>query len=143
MMPMSLGLGYKSNEDSMNSTRHPRMDRERRTVEAMLDLYCHHQHGSNNGLCAECEALRIYAGRRLEVCPFQEGKTTCAKCPVHCYQVAMRERIRTVMRYAGPRMLYRHPIMTLQHMVDGLRNEPVRSGKTGPGRSKVLEEAKE
>jgi hypothetical protein len=31
-----------------------------------------------------------------------------------------------VMRYAGPRMLYRHPIMTLQHMIDGLRGEPSR-----------------
>jgi hypothetical protein len=38
----------------------------------------------------------------------------------------MREQIRAVMRYAGPRMLYRHPIMTLQHMIDGTRDEPSR-----------------
>jgi len=38
----------------------------------------------------------------------------------------MRERIRAVMRFAGPRMFYRHPIMTLQHMIDGVREEPVR-----------------
>jgi hypothetical protein len=38
----------------------------------------------------------------------------------------MREQIRAVMRYAGPRMLYRHPIMTLQHMIDGRREKPIR-----------------
>ena len=104
-----------------------RMIRERRTVEAMIGLYCHGQHGTPSGLCADCEALRNYARQRLAKCPFQEGKTTCAKCPVHCYKPEMRERIRAVMRYAGPRMLYRHTIMALQHMVDGRRDEPIRA----------------
>jgi hypothetical protein len=27
----------------------------------------------------------------------------------------MRERIREVMRYAGPRMLYRHPVLAGKH----------------------------
>lgn len=105
---------------------HPRMSRERRTVEAMIGVYCRGQHGTNGELCMECAALRSYARQRLQRCPFQEGKTTCAKCPVHCYKPAMREGIRAVMRYAGPRMLYRHPIMTLQHLIDGLREEPRR-----------------
>lgn len=123
----------------MSADHHPRMTRERSTVEAMIALYCHQQHGSNNGLCTECETLRIYAGRRLQSCPFQEGKTTCAKCPVHCYKMDMRERIRAVMRYAGPRMLYRHPLMTVKHMVDGLRKEPVRTRppRTGPAKAEI------
>jgi hypothetical protein len=104
---------------------HPRTNRERRTVEAMLDIYCHGQHDAERGLCEECETLRDYARQRLQKCPFQAGKTTCAKCPVHCYKPEMRERIRAVMRYAGPRMLYRHPILTLQHMLDGVRDKPV------------------
>jgi hypothetical protein len=36
----------------------------------------------------------------------------------------MRERVRVAMRYAGPRMLFRHPIMALLHLIDGLRKEP-------------------
>ncbi len=36
----------------------------------------------------------------------------------------MRERIRDVMRFAGPRMPWRHPYLTLRHMLDG-RKEPV------------------
>ena len=80
-------------------------------------------------LCADCEALRDYARQRLEKCPFQAGKTTCAKCPIHCYQPEQRESIRAVMRYAGPRMLLRHPILTLCHLVDGLRKEPIRQAR--------------
>ena len=90
----------------------------------MIGLYCREEHGTDGGLCGECEALRDYARQRLLKCPFQQGKTTCAKCPVHCYKPDMRERIRAVMRYAGPRMLVRHPILALLHLLDGLRKSP-------------------
>lgn len=93
----------------------------------MIGLYCqaqHGQHGNNGRLCAECAALRDYAWLRLEKCPFQAGKTTCAKCPIHCYKPEQRAAVRTVMRYAGPRMLLRHPLLALLHLLDGLRKEP-------------------
>ncbi len=47
----------------------------------------------------------------------------------------MREQIRAVMRYAGPRMVYRHPMMTLFHFVDGLRKEPIWPGVRTAGSS--------
>jgi predicted amidophosphoribosyltransferase len=109
------------------------MERERKTLEAMIDLYCQGLHNSGDGLCPECHALRDYARQRLQKCPYQEGKTTCAKCPTHCYKPAMREQIRAVMRYAGPRMPVRHPLMTLQHMVDGRRQEPLGARKRATG----------
>jgi predicted amidophosphoribosyltransferase len=87
----------------------------------MIHLYCRDRHGSQGELCAECEALLAYARARLDRCPFQENKVTCARCPVHCYRPEQRERIRAVMRYAGPRMLFRHPVLALLHLVDGLR----------------------
>jgi hypothetical protein len=111
----------------------------------MIRLYCrerhvhaqhgreravHTQHEGKGQLCPECDELWQYAQVRLDKCPYQKGKTTCAKCPVHCYQPAMRDRVRTVMRYAGPRMLVRHPLMALQHLIDGLRKEPVRPRDT-------------
>lgn len=120
---------------------HPRMENERRTVEAMIDIYCHQYHGTRKGLCSDCEALRNHARQRLQNCPFQDGKTTCAKCPVYCYKPEMRKRIRAVMRYAGPRMVYRHPRMALQHMVNGLRQEPVRTEKTGGASVSVVKGA--
>lgn len=107
-----------------------RITREKRTVEAMIGLFCRAQHGTSHGLCAECTALQDYARLRLEKCPFQADKTACAKCPVHCYRPAERQQIRAVMRYAGPRMLLRHPWLALLHLLDGLRKEPARSLET-------------
>jgi hypothetical protein len=102
-----------------------RLRRERKSLEIMMALYCRKQHGGNRRLCSECEELSEYAFQRLEKCPFGEGKTTCAKCPVHCYKPVMRERIRKVMRYSGPRMIYRHPLLSLSHMADSRRAQPI------------------
>jgi len=111
------------------SDDHPRLKREEKTIAAMMRLYCRDHHGSKNELCTECSELLEYARFRLNKCPYQEGKTTCAKCPIHCYKPVMREQVRAMMRYAGPRMLFRHPILTLYHFIDGRREEPV--GYTG------------
>ncbi len=108
------------------SGSHSRIARESKTVRAMIAMYCrsHHRNGT---LCPACAELAEYALQRLRECPFQENKTTCARCPVHCYQPAMRQNIRTVMRYAGPRMTYRHPVMAIQHLLDKRREAPLRS----------------
>jgi hypothetical protein len=108
----------------MTKTETRRILREQKTVEAMIDIYCHDQHVTSNDLCAECRELREYARRRLEKCPFKENKTTCADCRVHCYKPDMREKIKQVMRYAGPRMAYRHPVLALFHFIDGFRKPP-------------------
>jgi hypothetical protein len=100
---------------------HPRLRREKITIDLMIELYCHEVHSIESGLCDECQELKNYASLRLEKCPYQEKKTTCAKCPTHCYQKAMRERIRVVMRYAGPRMLKHHPGLAVLHLLDGFR----------------------
>ena len=91
----------------------------------MIRHYCRDKHGAKQQLCPDCSKLLSYAGKRLQNCPFQEGKTTCGKCKVHCYKPVMREKIREIMRYVGPRMLTSHPIMGIQHIIDGLRKEPV------------------
>lgn len=90
----------------------------------MIRLYCHDRHGTRDELCAGCRELVDYARVRLERCPFGEDKPTCARCPVHCYRPEMRQRIRAVMRYAGPRMLLRHPLLAVRHLIDGLRRPP-------------------
>ena len=101
-----------------------RMIKEKNTLKDMIRLYCKDKHHSKNDLCDECNELINYAFERLDKCPFGEEKTTCAKCPVHCYKPLMREKIRDVMRYSGPRMLYRHPVNTLFHYIKGLKKEP-------------------
>ncbi|MDD4859808.1 MAG: nitrous oxide-stimulated promoter family protein [Dehalococcoidales bacterium] len=102
---------------------HPRIARERRTIAVMVSLHCRHTHASRE-MCPQCRSLLDYAFLRLDKCPFQHNKPTCAKCPVHCYQPERRAQMRAVMRYSGPRMIYRHPLLALFHLRDGLRKAP-------------------
>jgi hypothetical protein len=106
-----------------------RLAREQQTIDAMIAIYCRDHHGRRRGLCAECEGLRSYAEQRLVRCPFGDDKPTCANCKVHCYRAEMREAVKVVMRYAGPRMLLRHPILAIRHLwFDSRREAPDRSG---------------
>jgi len=103
--------------------RFRRRSREQEALEAMMRMYCRHHHG-RMPLCEECQALADYARRRLERCVFGDAKPTCANCLVHCYKAEMRERVRVMMRWAGPRMLLRHPVLAIRHMIDGKRPAP-------------------
>jgi len=96
----------------------PRLERERRTVAAMIQLFCRARHGAGASLCVACAELLRYTEARLAHCPFHADKPACAYCPTHCYAPAQRAQIRTVMRYAGPRMLWRHPVLALRHVLD-------------------------
>ena len=103
-----------------------RRAREFNTIVAMLRMYCRAHHGAKGApLCRDCIELRDYARRRLERCLFGEAKPTCVNCTVHCYKASMRERVRQVMGWAGPRMLWRHPVLAVWHLIDGRRPSPV------------------
>ncbi len=114
-----------------------RLEREKRTIAVMIAMYHRGVHNADP-LCPDCTALLEYALQRIEKCPFGENKPTCANCTIHCYaglrrggvnpqdyrvavlaQPEMRERVLAVMRYAGPRMLLRHPLLALLHLWDG------------------------
>ena len=90
----------------------------------MIDLYCRGQGHANRtdlqddtpALCPDCRRLLDYARDRIIRCPRMAVKSFCSACPVHCYTTDMREQIRVVMRYSGPRMLLHRPLMTLQHI---------------------------
>jgi hypothetical protein len=112
-----------------------RLAREKKTVTAMLRIYCRGHHDSDGELCPDCVGLYEYAMCRLDRCPFGSEKPTCANCPIHCYKPAMRERIRQVMRYAGPRMLLRRPILAVLHQLDSRKLAPDlgRKGNPQPG----------
>lgn len=93
--------------------------REKRMVREMIALYCHKQHGTRGGdLCPECAELASYAEARSERCLFMETKTFCSNCRVHCYKPDMRAKIRQVMRFAGPRMIFRRPISAVRHVIE-------------------------
>jgi predicted amidophosphoribosyltransferase len=100
-----------------STAENQRLDTERQTIRAMVQIYCRGNHLRVRGgeLCEDCQALLDYAMARLDRCPNVMKKPPCSKCTVHCYKPSRREQIKAVMRYAGPRMLWRHPIMALRH----------------------------
>jgi hypothetical protein len=107
----------------------PRIRNEKRTIDAMLGIYCQDLHRTVAGLCVSCERLRDYAHRRINTCPFHEQKPVCNRCEVHCYSQTRRNEIQEVMRYAGPRMPMRHPWLALLHLLDNLRAVPSLVGR--------------
>jgi hypothetical protein len=98
-------------------------EREKELVSQMIALYCKKQHHTTGTLCPECAALRDYARQRSEKCPFMESKTFCSNCKVHCYKPEMREKIREVMRFSGPRMIFHHPITAIRHVMESKKEK--------------------
>ena len=94
------------------------LEREKKTLAAMLDIYCREKHKTTGKkLCADCAGLWEYAKQRLAKCPFGAAKGACSKCEIHCYKPEMRKRIQDVMRYSGPRMLKKHPVIAARHLI--------------------------
>lgn len=56
-------------------------------------------------LCCECTKLLRHAIVMRVLCPL-DPKPRCRKCPQHCYQPGYRDKMETVMKYAGPRSLF-------------------------------------
>lgn len=102
----------------------PNIEQEKVTINCMIDLYCTKKHGQpKNQLCQECEDLKTYAMARLMYCRYGEQKSTCEKCPTHCYRKDYKQKIKQVMRFAGPRMMLYHPIMALRHLYKNLKHK--------------------
>ncbi|MCD8260357.1 MAG: nitrous oxide-stimulated promoter family protein [Bacteroides sp.] len=91
---------------------------EKATVEKMIALYCRHRH-KRTTLCDTCRKLIAYAHRRLDRCRFRADKPKCSRCTVHCYKPGMRTRIREVMRFSGPRILFYDPVSFFRHLFGG------------------------
>ncbi len=98
-------------------------EREKKLVSQMVRLYCRKKHKTQNGLCPVCGELDEYAKLRSDKCPFMETKTFCSNCKVHCYKPEMREKIRDVMRFSGPRMMLNHPILVVRHMIESQKEK--------------------
>lgn len=90
--------------------------REHKTIQAMIGIYCRDHHQETQELCVTCRELLDYAASRLDHCTFGAEKPVCSHCPIHCYRPQQREAIRSVMRYAGPRMILRHPLLAVFHL---------------------------
>ena len=98
-------------------------EREKKIVSQMIQLYCRKKHNTKGELCEECRSLTEYALLRSDKCPFMETKTFCSNCKVHCYKPDMREQIKEVMRFSGPRMMLYHPVAAVRHVIESKREK--------------------
>lgn len=90
---------------------------ELETIRKMILIYCGDVHsGDKKHLCPQCRELYQYASERMDRCIYGDHKPVCSQCPIHCYKPAMREAVKEVMRYSGPRMIWRSPLLTLRYM---------------------------
>ncbi len=89
---------------------------EKRTVGVMIRIYCSSFHKTETS-CDECKSLMLYTEKRTENCKFGNEKPSCKDCPVHCFSPEMKEKIKEVMRFSGPRMIYKHPVMAFLHLL--------------------------
>ncbi len=99
------------------------IEKEKKVLKKMITIYCQGKHKSTENLCNECSKLITYSFQKLNLCPFKENKPSCKKCPIHCYSPKMRERIKDVMKYSGPRMIFYTPTEWLKHKIEELFNK--------------------
>ncbi len=86
-------------------------------IPIMIRMYCKGKHKTKKGLCKDCEELKDYALLRLNKCPFKKNKKFCSFCKIHCYKEDMKVKIKEVMKYSGPRMIFSHPIFSIKHII--------------------------
>ena len=85
----------------------------------MIDIYCQKNHGNKKDeLCEECKELLEYAHKRLSFCKFGENKSTCSRCPIHCYKKDMKAKVKEVMKFSGPRLIIYNPIELVRHALN-------------------------
>lgn len=94
-----------------------KLKNEKITVKVMVEIFCHHKHNTKESLCMECEALLNYSTKRIDLCTYGDNKPVCSSCTVHCYQKDFRDKIKEVMRFSGPRMIFHHPILAIRHLL--------------------------
>ncbi len=92
-----------------------KIQRDQETIRLMVNLYARH-HPTLSGDPDHYTRLADYACQRLARCRFGESKPACKDCPIHCYRPDLREEMRQVMRWAGPRMILYAPRATMRHL---------------------------
>ncbi|MGL5938240.1 MAG: nitrous oxide-stimulated promoter family protein [Phocaeicola sp.] len=89
---------------------------DKKIVRVMVQIYCSHHHKGKE-LCVECADLLDYINRRINSCPLGDKKTTCKSCPIHCYSPNRRVQIQEVMKFSGKRIIFKHPIAAIRHLL--------------------------
>lgn len=98
-------------------------EQEKKLIPQMVKIYCkgHKHERGEDELCPECRELLDYSLFRLDKCPFKKNKQFCSFCKIHCYKPDMKVKIKDIMKYSGPKLLFSHPIFSISHVVQMIK----------------------
>jgi len=94
----------------------------------MIGMYCSYHHSAGD-LCSHCKDLLYYAYDRIENCVFGKGKPVCLACNIHCFGPEYKEKIRHIMRFSGPKMIFKYPGLAILHLIDKHKKAGLFPGK--------------
>lgn len=136
---MALDLSQKQ----IDRLKEPYIAKELETIEAMVQIYCRARHGQNS-LCPDCKEFIDYARKRLACCPYGSQKPVCQKCKCHCFGGTNKQKVKEVMAFSGPRLIFKRPGLLVRHLIASLRKAPakpkfsvIKKEKSGPNRPLV------
>ncbi len=89
---------------------------EKNTVYKMIRLFCNAHHNTDKQLCNDCSDLFNYSILRINNCFYEINKPVCSSCKTHCFNKKNREKIRLVMRWSGPKMLWYYPFTSMKYL---------------------------
>jgi len=112
----------KNSEIGQNKAKPKIIVREKKMVQAMVQIYCQNHHQTKNSLCKKCNDLKDYAKDRLDNCRYQEKKPVCGVCGLKCYNAKFKDDSEKIFAYSGPRLFFKHPLLGFHHILDALRN---------------------
>ncbi|MBL8027147.1 MAG: nitrous oxide-stimulated promoter family protein [Fibrobacteres bacterium] len=93
-----------------------RQKRELVTITIMVTMYCKAKH-RKGALCSNCRELLDFSIERIHACKIKSSGVVCSSCKVHCFPDSLREHIKAVMRFSGPRMIIGHPVLAVRHFL--------------------------
>lgn len=93
-----------------------KIEKEKKIIKLMIEIYSKGHDKKILEQNNEMLELLNYAWQRLDKCPFKDEKKFCSKCSIHCYQPEMRKKVKEVMKYSGPRLVFKHPILLIKHV---------------------------
>lgn len=102
--------------------RERKINQKIKIIRLMINLYCK-KHEKNDTLCKECKELLDYSILRTNRCPFIIEGTFCSNCKKKCYRENMKKKMKKVMRFSGPRLMFYHPIVLFKHMIQSMRTK--------------------
>jgi Nitrous oxide-stimulated promoter len=101
------------------------------TLQSLFPIYCGKYHSSEKGeLCDSCSAELEYAIHKTKICPEKDQGKTCSDCKVHCFEAEHRERIKEIMRFAGPRLIWSHPLLSVRYIYLKLHSRRINKNQT-------------